>query len=170
VNTDALNPKPDVLKSWPAGGCVVVTFQYYKSGVSTSGVYVWMPAGSRLRFDADTIVFWPDGLVSLFANPNGLPKAATAVVIGGPAPGWPRSSPNGPRVDPKGKLHPYNNLLSYVMEEREVERAGDGGRMLAFPGGRTYFAEDVGNGEYIVLIDALVRQSGAFEKLYHMQQ
>jgi hypothetical protein len=56
------------------------------------------------------------------------------------------------------------------MEEREVERAGDGGRMLAFPGGRTYFAEDVGNGEYIVLIDALVHQSGAFEKLYHIQQ
>ena len=130
-------PRPPALDGLPEGACVTITLN------GQQGNFIWKPAGSRMRLEQNLYVRWQDAFVPLTLGQDNKWRALVCVSTE-----WAYS--NTVRIPER------------AYEDRELERAGAASEMVALPIYRTFLLQDVGNGDYVNLVDAFLWASGTF--------
>lgn len=133
----ANGPRPAVLDALAEGACVTIQLN------GQQGNFTWKPAGSHIRLEQNLYVRWKDAFLPITLGQDSKWRAFVCISM--------------VRVVSDGSNAPYR-----AWEDRELERAGAAGEMVSLPIYRTFLMQDIGDGNYITLVDAFLFTSGTF--------
>jgi endonuclease YncB( thermonuclease family) len=146
ITAEALNTRTDYVPEIGMlhdGDCVTIYKAANQDGPAWQGQYIYHPAGTVMSFTA-MYLRWKDGVVAIMRDTDGseiahVVKHTVYVWIG-----------NGYR-EVKG---PDNVQNQHLIPDPGMPQ------MIEIPNPRTWLLQDMGNGQYKVLIDSFVYQSG----------
>jgi micrococcal nuclease len=145
--------RPQALRALKDGDCVTIVKAQNAEGPAWSGQFIYRPAGTVLKL-SDMYLRWKDSVTMIKVDGNG---TAVATVV--EETWWDYTKERG--------LSPDGTPGSRRVTAEPLARVPNQPDILQIESTRTWLLRDAGQGNYAVLVDAFVYQSGDMQAIYY---